>query len=219
MYVEYGFARFVDSETQVVAIDEPLVLLAAIRWMNVNHQTSYKMLVREISIHNTTFNGFENYITFCLDLIFSQTRRLDEVFTFHGTVPAWAEMQAEPVSLHCSESGDVETGVASFSNSTGPSITLGVNAKSPALTLSWLEHRMHSPFCFPHQSMGPDVMFVLRLSDGSLIWVALQTKWSRGEQGNLAKRLLLQAMKSVTPSKYFLDKVSTPRANQPNFNS
>lgn len=53
--------------------------------------------------------------------------------------------------------------------------------------------------------MGPDVLFVLKLSDGSHIWVALQTKWCRGEQ--LSKQLLLHAMKSVTPSKYFLDKV------------
>ncbi|KAF9446423.1 hypothetical protein P691DRAFT_627847, partial [Macrolepiota fuliginosa MF-IS2] len=210
MYVEYGFARFVDSETRDIAIDEPLVLLAAIRWMNTNHQTSYKMLVREISTHNTTFNGFENYVAFSLDLVFSQPRRLNEVFTFHETPPTWAEMYAEIVSLHCNDSGDVETGVVSFANSFGPSVTLGVNAKSPTSVLDWLGHRTHSPFCFPHQSMGPDVMFILRLSDGSLIWVALQTKWSRGDKGNLAKRLLLQAMKSVTPSKYFLDKNDQP---------
>ncbi len=215
MYVEYGFARFVDSETQAVRIDEPLVLLAAMQWMNTNHQTSYKLLAQEIATHCTRFNGFENYIAFCLDLIFSGKRRLNEVFTFHGNVPSWADLEAEIVALHrpnAHGSDDLETGVASFSNSKGPSVTLGVNAQSPEAVLSWLAHtsEMSSPFCFPHRSMGPDIVFVLRLSDGSFIWVALQTKWSRGTSGNLAKSLLMQAVQSVTPSKYFLDKVSVP---------
>jgi hypothetical protein len=34
LYVEYGFARFVDAETKTVAADEPLVLLAATHWIN-----------------------------------------------------------------------------------------------------------------------------------------------------------------------------------------
>jgi hypothetical protein len=43
-YVEYGFARFVlDAETKTIAVDEPLVLLAATRWINANHRTSYNV--------------------------------------------------------------------------------------------------------------------------------------------------------------------------------
>lgn len=212
MFVEYGFARFVDSETQAVRIDEPLVLLAAIQWMNDNHQTTYKLLSNEIAMHCTSFNGFENYVAFCLDLIFSEKRRLNEVFKFHGTEPAWAKLDAEIVALHRPSlrgPDNVETGVASFFNLKAPSATLGVNAKSPEEVLSWLTHTNDtpSPFCFPHWSMGPDVVFILKLSDGSFIWVALQTKWSLGTNGNLAKKLLLQAVDSVTPSKYFLYKV------------
>jgi len=56
--------------------------------------------------------------------------------------------------------------------------------------------------------MGPDIMFVLQLSDQSLIWVALQTKYSKGRKGKLEKGLLRHAIASVTPSNYFLDKVS-----------
>lgn len=208
MYVEYGFARFVDSKAQESAVDEPLVLLAAIQWMNANHQSSYKVLARDIYTHNPDINGFENYITFCLDLLFSRKRCLSEVFKFCVTAPPWADMEAELVSLYCDDSDDIETGVASFSGSKAPSATLGVNAKNPGSILSWLGHHERPSFCFPISSMGPDVLFVLRLEDESLIWVALQTKWSRGQGGNISKKLLLQAMKSVTPSKYFLDKVS-----------
>lgn len=210
MYVEYGFARFDDSETRVVVIDEPLVLLAALEWMNKNHRVSYKLLSRDISTHDRTFNGFENYIVFCLDLIFWKERRLSDVFTFHGTAPSWADQEARIVSVYSPDSDHPEACAVCFSRLTASSVTSGMNAKSPELTMSWLKHRQRPPFCFPHQSMGPDVMFILQLSDGSHIWVALQTKWSLGEKGNLklSKQLLLHAMKSVTPSHYFLDKVS-----------
>ena len=40
-YVEYGFARFVDSETKSVAVDEPLVLLAATHWINRRHRSGH----------------------------------------------------------------------------------------------------------------------------------------------------------------------------------
>ncbi|XP_006457031.1 hypothetical protein AGABI2DRAFT_122905 [Agaricus bisporus var. bisporus H97] len=219
MYVEYGFARFVDSETQIVSIDEPLVLLAAIQWMNTNHQSNYKILARDIRTHNSDYNGFENYIAFCLDLIFSEEHCLSNVFNFHGTVPAWADMKAQLVSVFCEETGNIESSVSSFTQFVAPSVSLGINTKDPELLLSWLGHRFHTPFCFPHRSMGPDVLFVLKLSDGSHIWVALQTKWCRGEQ--LSKQLLLHAMKSVTPSKYFLDKNGQPflPASQPDIHN
>ncbi|KAF5349975.1 hypothetical protein D9756_009205 [Leucocoprinus leucothites] len=210
MYVEYGFARFDDSETRVIVIDEPLVLLAATCWMNNSGSYAYKLLSHEISTYGHNFNGFENYITFCIDLIFSRSRRLSDVFTFHGTVPAWAKLEARLVSTYCPSSDVSEISPACFARATGSSVTLGMNAKTPNLTVSWLQNHQRPPFCFPHQSMGPDVIFVLQLSDQSLIWVALQTKWSIGKKGKLAKDLLLHAMKSVTPSKFFLDKNGAP---------
>lgn len=207
MYVEYGFARFVDSETQNVTIDEPLILLAAIQWLNSNHQSTYKFLANDIRTHTPVYNGFENYIAFSLDLIFSQQRRLSEVFHFHGTPPAWAHMNASLVSVFCDDAGCLETSNSSFSQSLAPSATLGINAKNPEVLLSWLGHRLHAPFCFPHKLMGPDILFALKLSDGNHIWVAIQTKLSNGTKGVLPKNLLLHAMKSVTPSSYFLNKV------------
>ena len=40
MYVEYGFARFVGPDSKTVAVDEPLVLLAATHWIDLNHRSS-----------------------------------------------------------------------------------------------------------------------------------------------------------------------------------
>ena len=214
-YVEYGFARFVDAETKTVAVDEPLVLLAATRWINANHRTSYKFFAKQIEVQDRSSNGFENYIAFCIDMIFSSKRRLNEVFLFNGSTPSWCHLEAELVSLQritCLDGDDhiIEESSVSHFTSSGSSVNLGIDATtiSPEETSKWLEHRSHSPICFPHLSMGPDLLFILRLSDGSLIWVALQAKYSAGKNGSLSRKFLRHAMRSVTPCHFFLDKVS-----------
>ncbi|KAF8808854.1 hypothetical protein BYT27DRAFT_7285678 [Phlegmacium glaucopus] len=206
-YVEYGFARFIDAETTKVAVDEPLVLLAATHCINVKHRTSYKIFAKEIEIREQSSNGFENYIAFCIDIIFSkQKRRLNEVFEFKGSTPSWCKLEAELVSLHRTVLDDIEASPIRHFHFSGSSVNLGIKTNSPEETSKWLEHRSHSPICFPHESMGPDLMFVLRLSDGSLIWVALQAKYSKGIDGSLSRQFLRHALRSVTPRKFFLDK-------------
>jgi len=207
-YVEYGFARFIDAETKTVAVDEPLVLLAATHWINANHRTSYKSFAKEIKINDRDSNGFENYIAFCIDMIFSSKRRLNEVFSFDGSTPSWCHLEAELVSLQRTVLDDIEQSPVRHFASSGSSVNLGINATSLDATSEWLEHRSHSPICFPHLSMGPDLIFLLRLSDGSLIWVALQAKYSKGRDGSLSRLFLRQALRSVTPCNFFLDKVS-----------
>ncbi|KAJ2918891.1 hypothetical protein MD484_g1487, partial [Candolleomyces efflorescens] len=207
-YVEYGFARFVDSETKTVAVDEPLVLLAATHWINKNHSTNYKYFANRIKVHDQLSNGFENYVAFCIDLAFMKKRPLSDVFSFVGTPPHWANFEAELVALYRTGDGrgPVEESSVRFCASSGPSLTLGVNAKSPEETTAWLDSGCHAALCFPLNSMGPDIMFVLKLSDGSRIWVAVQNKYTSGKNGSMARPVLRQAMRSVTPSFYFIDK-------------
>ena len=207
-YVEYGFARFVDAETKTVAVDEPLVLLAAMRWIDANHRTSYKFFAKQIEVQDRSSNGFENYIAFCIDMIFSSKRRLNEVFSFNGSTPSWCNLEAELVSLHRIAPEHIEESPVRHFTSSGSSVNLGINTVSPQETSKWLEHRLHSPICFPHLSMGPDLIFILRLSDGSLIWVVLQAKYSTGKNGSLSRNFLRRALRSVTPRHFFLDKVS-----------
>ncbi|EDR02944.1 uncharacterized protein LACBIDRAFT_307849 [Laccaria bicolor S238N-H82] len=56
--------------------------------------------------------------------------------------------------------------------------------------------------------MGPDLIFVLRLADGKTTWVALQAKFSSGQNGSLSRPFLKRVMRSVTPSNFFFDKAS-----------
>ncbi|KAJ7462035.1 hypothetical protein FB451DRAFT_1404526 [Mycena latifolia] len=39
--------------------------------------------------------------------------------------------------------------------------------------VSWMKHRHRTPFCIPAAS-NPDLIFVLKLADGSFIWVVFQ---------------------------------------------
>ena len=167
-YMGYGFARFVDAETTAIAIDEPLVLLAATHWINANHRTSYKFFAKQIEVQDRSSNGFENYIAFCIDMIFSSKRRLNEVFSFNSShTPSWSHLEAELVSLQRTAATDhIEASPVRHFTSFGSSVNLGIDAESPEETCKWLEHRSHSPICFPHVSMGPDLIFILRLSDG-----------------------------------------------------
>lgn len=215
-YVEYGLALN-KSDTQSIVIDEPLVFLATTQWMTENHRTIYDFLTQDIGGNHLKegFNGFENYLAYCLDLIFSKNRRLDEVFEFHGKVPPWANLEAQIVALHrpsTQRSRRVEVAATSFSNLKTPSVALGFNGDEIPTLMSWLKHadETRSPFCFPNRWMGPDILFVLRLldgsSNGSLIWVALQAKNSENDQ--LPNGVVSRAIQSVTPSQYFLARVS-----------
>ncbi|KAF8635332.1 hypothetical protein AX15_000451 [Amanita polypyramis BW_CC] len=211
------------------AIDEPLVLLAAHHWIDHHYISSYKYFTRHIRMHCPSSsdgsaapsNGFENFIVHCIDLLFAiKPRRLKDVFEFYGRVPLWANLQAEVVSLYAlpvtssSPAGKtaavIEQGIVKHGRFSGPSATLGTNAKTPAATLEWLAHDLRAPICFPCTAMGPDVMFVLRLADGKLIWVALQAKLSVGRNGKLDKKLIKSAVRSVTPKYFFLNKEGNP---------
>ncbi|KAF8656140.1 hypothetical protein AX16_002742 [Volvariella volvacea WC 439] len=224
-FVEYGFARFVDSQTQQIAVNEPLALLAATQHFIFSDSSVHKFFSDKVGSHSNEGlgNGFESYIAYGIQLAFAKKRRLSEVFTFHKHKPVWAGYMAELVAIHRRPSsswggteGAYEIGPVSYPKSFCASATLGFNAKGVEETLSWLNHEKQAPICFPHRCMGPDMLFVLRLQDGSLIWVAVQAKFSNGVDSNgskqLRKTMLEDAVKKVTPAHFFLDRNGQPYA-------
>jgi hypothetical protein len=244
LYVELGFARFKRSETEPdcrtrsksgsismdATIDEPLVLLAANNWLETESTvSSYKYFANRIqmnfssSANSSPSNGFEDFIVYCIDLLFAiKPRRVKDVFEFYGTVPHWAKLTAELVSLYTLPTPPlrhssaptcpplIEQATVKHTRFSGPSATLGADANSVASTIEWLSHRSRAPVCFPYRFMGPDAMFVLKLADGKLIWVALQVKRSEGRGGKLERTVMNKAVKTVTPKNFFLDKVRDP---------
>ena len=106
-------------------MDEPLALLAATHWINANHRTSCKFFTKQLHLNDPASNGFENYIAFCIDMIFSsEQKRIDELFLSVGTPPPWGS-------------------VCHFAFSR-PSLALGMNAKTPKEITTWLNQRSHS---------------------------------------------------------------------------
>ncbi|KAK2467560.1 hypothetical protein APHAL10511_000415 [Amanita phalloides] len=235
LYVEYGFARFKCSDGEsswssksktrqvstFAALDEPLVLIAAHRWIedSEKYTTNYKYLTRHITTHcpssTSPSNGFENFIVHCIDLVFAKNSpKIMDFFTFHGPAPPWAKLQAELVSIYILPESSVvgtvtgiEHAAVKHAHFAGPSASIGTDAKTPNSTLEWLAHGSRVPFCFPCRAMGPDIIFVLRLSNDKLLWVALQAKlcFSRIDRERVKK-----AVRSVTPKNFFLDKDGNP---------
>ena len=70
----------------------------------------------------------------------------------------------------------------------GPSLALGINAKTPEVQGN---NRSHFPFCLSVDSMGPNLIFVLLLTDESIIWVAIQAEFSLGKHGSLSRPFLI----------------------------
>ncbi|KAJ7746507.1 hypothetical protein DFH07DRAFT_776401 [Mycena maculata] len=209
LFVEYGFARYAESPTNSIVIDEPLVLCAASTATIADSTGTSDSVAGSSSfysnrIHHTTTkcNGLEDYLAFTLPYLFENKPQLDQVFDFYGSIPSWSSHRAELVSIHAGE-------VSSVLPMARPCFSYGINADN-AQTVEWLQHRGPGTFiCFPPNGMGPDLIFALRVLDGSLqpplLWVAVQVKYS--ETGPcLDAKTLRKAIRSVTPSMFWINK-------------
>ncbi|KIL61574.1 hypothetical protein M378DRAFT_166683 [Amanita muscaria Koide BX008] len=213
LWIEYGLGRLRKEQGAArVVFDEPLVVAAANRWLNAESDRSYAYFARNIGSNENrgSSNGFENYIVYCLHLIFGveKGRKLKQVFTFHDRIPRWAKKKrAKLVSVYVSSTGSLHVDPVKHAQFNGPSATLGTYTETAEETLAWLGHDSRTPFCFPCCNMGPDVIFVLELTNKKLIWVALQVKYSKSN-GNksLDKSTLEHAVRTVTPQHFFRDK-------------
>ncbi|KAL1719941.1 hypothetical protein EV715DRAFT_198179 [Schizophyllum commune] len=74
-------------------------------------------------------------------------------------------------------------------------------------TISWLENTSTSIF-FPDTNFGPDLMFVLRLQDGTFCWLAVQCKLVTPQTlgYKVPDEAIEAALHSVTPRNFFISK-------------
>ncbi|KAK7017622.1 hypothetical protein R3P38DRAFT_3559684 [Favolaschia claudopus] len=216
--VEYGFARMaseiksnVDSSQRPIrcVLDEPLAQLALEQWLGEQGLSLPKALAlrARLGLHSAThgFNAWEEYFAFYLSTVFDGRTKLSRIFAFPAEIPQWAKNSARLVALYRvdedgspSEVAEIQSGVVR--KNARPSVALGVGSK---YTDAWLKHEVKPPILFPTTFMGPDIMFVLELTDPdkSRIWVAVQSKHTSSEK--LRKKTLNDAIRSVTPSQYY----------------
>ncbi|KAJ3861073.1 hypothetical protein EV359DRAFT_47893, partial [Lentinula novae-zelandiae] len=236
-YVEYGLARFTNSPgspKQYILIDEPLVLLACSMWFNNQPQRCgtnlYQTLASRIRDHNASSgrNGFEEFICFYLQHVFSKPRKLNEVFQFLGedikdknpqnTKPTIGQKLATLVTLHIFDNGKEARLVEGKINLVGKPSLLGpigqaIESGASESLLNWVELKSHTAFCFPMPAMGPDIMCFLKLQDEfatpdeyTYICLAIQCKFY--QRRTLPSMTLLEAIATITPNHFFQRRVS-----------
>jgi hypothetical protein len=208
-FIEYGFARYKPGINDAV-IDEPLPILAALQWLYHSGTFSmFKSLSRDIDKHQTRKNGFEAYLAFYMRTVFQTAPKLDEIFTFRddfarrgGSDLAWQHEHFELVTVAHADAENPQVFVVT--PDCGPASNVGFLAKSGEEVLEWIStNRKQITFCFPPEEAGPDIGCVLRSKEsGRLLFVWIQAK----KHKNVDKRILIEGVRSVTPSWFWRSK-------------
>ncbi|KIM25388.1 hypothetical protein M408DRAFT_210132 [Serendipita vermifera MAFF 305830] len=173
--VEYGVARF--GNMKKIIADEPLALLAAVHYFTTETSWSLQYFLQNgLSTPNESARGiaFEQLGAYLIGIAFKSPTRLSTVFQF--IVPHELENEvAELVSVHKTDRGLVCNPI-DISSEMRPTYILGRTTRTEEETLDWLRNPERAIFCFPANTVGPDLMLLLRLSDHSLIRVLVQFK-------------------------------------------
>ncbi|TDL30177.1 hypothetical protein BD410DRAFT_55168 [Rickenella mellea] len=188
LHLEFGRYGTVGGET-VVRVDEPLPLVATHAWfLRKKGFSAYAAALNNIQRPLQRSDGYQEYLALLLCQAFRKSIPLQYLLNFYGDTPAWVEGEsAEIIALRVD--GDQKTARPVVPTSK----VLGVQAESADGTLKWLANPNGVPFCFPDDEMGPEMVFMLRLSNQRLVWVLVRVS-SIGEASTT---------KSVSPSTLF----------------
>lgn len=197
----------IENMPTTCCVSEPLVVLAATSFLDRTSpfDTLWQHVTRSIDkLKGSENNGFETYISFLMADVFAEPAPLNKIFEFpHSQVPKWAEQKARLVSLSRDpRSNGLSVQEFNWPGAAVSSSHFGVEL-GPLDTIEWLNHRHRysSPFVFPDNNMGPDVLFVLQLEDGTFIWVALQAKYHKNP---IYGKNLAKAVRTMAPDKYWV---------------
>ncbi|KAJ7746506.1 hypothetical protein DFH07DRAFT_942681 [Mycena maculata] len=166
--VSQGLGRFGDAEMNEVLVDEPLILSGAANLLlgcsEYDDNSSYhSALLRDPPKDKLLAKCVAYYLAHTFD----ETRRLCDIFTFPGSCPKWARQNASLVAIHSTDAGMTVSSPETFP-------TLATITDSMADTISWLQHQEPTPFCIPSNKSSPDLIFVLKMADGTFVWVFLR---------------------------------------------
>ncbi|ESK90312.1 hypothetical protein Moror_13741 [Moniliophthora roreri MCA 2997] len=163
--VSQAFGRFVDGDLTIVAIDEPLVLVATAVWFNTGPQSAMDFdafQAEVIGLDMMEAHPFY-YAAVWLTYLTQTERRVSELLSFPSS-PPWAEEQCVLVSRTDAIPD------ARFHYSEGGQKALVIPSRSSADLVAWLKAPSTStPFCLH----GRVLIFALKLADNSSFWVFL----------------------------------------------
>ncbi|KAK7048014.1 hypothetical protein R3P38DRAFT_3617611 [Favolaschia claudopus] len=173
LVVTRAFGRFIDKQMSECVVDEPVFVAALARWFfnRVSNPTGSQREDSLLDILHQFITSSRIYpaaLAFCLSLAFSQGVQVCKVFTFRKShVPSWARKTANIVMLGGEAPGYAIANTTSGTLAEAPSSLEGI--------ISWLAKDTLSPtpLCLGQFAGGPDLMFGLRLEDGTLIRVVM----------------------------------------------
>ena len=200
--VEFGVSRFT-LEEQTAQTDEPLTLLALVTLFEQEKQTLAKYLTRNLNSPDPASRGitFEAFGAYLIARAFCEPRRLTEVFQFVER-DKHKRLQKEVAELVTLEKvgDDFQTTPLQITTNRRSSHVLGRSAKTAPDTLEWLHNPKGTAFCFPANTVGPDLIFVLRLKNESkVLRVCVQFKHTKA----LSPQGSAKAIRTTDPS-FFL---------------
>jgi hypothetical protein len=197
--VEYGVSRFKkrsEGGIRVAETDEPLAILGLVTFFSQQYLTLEGHVREALNAANACARGFafEPFGAYLLARAFSAPTPLSNVFEFVEESKLQDEL-AELVTLE--RIGDtLRITPLKFDSNDRSSHVLGCSSSTSADTLEWLQNPRGSAFCFPANAVGPDLIFVLRLTgDGTVLRVCVQFKHTK----NLTTTETKKAMRTTDP--------------------
>ncbi|KAJ7487280.1 hypothetical protein B0H11DRAFT_1115562 [Mycena galericulata] len=195
--VTSGFGRFIDKDLSRVAMDEPMFLLRAARWLveppkpqnsvprvDPPHN-SFTVLSRHRT--NATSRSLAAFLAFYLTRAFDTGSVVSKVFSFsHKPVPQWANQAAQIIVFNGKDASPV-----SYESSLLPA--LAASATTLDSVESWLDGLEGTPFCLT-PSADPDILFHLKLEDGRFVRIILHSTVTESILRNLALKTVMKRL-------------------------
>ncbi|KAG8806337.1 hypothetical protein FRC17_005069 [Serendipita sp. 399] len=154
-------------------------------------------------------SGFEKFGAYHLGKVLGTPKRLNDIVTFVENT-AIAGMTAQLVALNRMDGVDggflcSEVDILGYR---WPSHILGRTMASEEDVIGWLNNPRSSAFCFPSETFGPDLVMLLRLSDGKIIRALVQFK----HYWDLTTHETRDALTSTDPDKLFATSCSNSKS-------
>jgi hypothetical protein len=167
--------------TNAVVIDEPIALLAAAKSLPQPYRSLQHILLTHIaSLRPGESNlASERFGAYLLGMAFQSPIKLSSVFTYTGR-NATLHAAARLVAIH-KDKKTFQCRPVDFSK---PNYILGHSTSDEQQTLAWLRDPKGAVFCFPTKSVGPDLIFALQCSDGTILRVLVQFRCTSENTGN-----------------------------------
>ncbi|KAG8836664.1 hypothetical protein FRC18_010929 [Serendipita sp. 400] len=181
--VEYGLSRFKglsQDGSRTAETDEPLAILGLVSFLSKQHLMLGRYLTDALNAANASIRGFafEPFGAYLLARAFSSPRPLSDIFEFVGD----SELKGESAELVTLKrlNGTFTSTPLNINSELRSNHLLGHSPDTSEDTLGWLEDPQGSALCFPAHTVGPDLIFVLRLtSDGTCLHVCVQFKHTK----------------------------------------